>query len=168
MNSHRGQVFTSDLVVAVFLFCLAVGLVSASWDLSKVRLQEGDTIRRLEVKAYVIADVLSKTPGVPSNWQRNISNASSLGLAVCDRVLNEEKVDALTRLQEEELGRLLGVADGKVAVVLRSMHGEVLAHVGDPPLTEYAATSSRVVTYVGEPAILEVTVWDEGPVGVLL
>ncbi|MFH1055653.1 MAG: hypothetical protein V1744_06130 [Candidatus Altiarchaeota archaeon] len=162
-SSHKGQLFGADLITAVTLFLIASGLLLLSWNFIKTRLDESTQMRDLEYKTHTAADILVKTQGEPVNWQDNplSENITSIGLAASDRVILEEKLEALTGIDEMKLRQLLRTDGNKIHVLLKTIDGVNVAMAGQPPVGKQAVKATRIITYKGQPAFLEVTLWTQ-------
>ncbi|MFH0861669.1 MAG: hypothetical protein V1875_01445 [Candidatus Altiarchaeota archaeon] len=163
MNSRRGQAFSADLVVGVVLSILALGLLSAAWGIGKVRLDETEHMRALEDKANRISNLLVKSPGIPPDWEDDVSNVSVLGLAGSDRRLSEGKVEALKLLGEPRLRELFMMGGTGCVVRLRTPEGAIIKSTGNLEYSDSVVTSARIVSFRNQTMFLEVSVWEDRP-----
>jgi len=169
LSSKKGQVFSSDLVTATVLFTVALGVLSASWHVAMLRVEEARWMLELERKAYLLSDFLAKTPGTPADWESNPGgNVTGVGLAYFDREIDPGKLSSLTGVGEERLRRLFRLGGDRYQIILRRVDGVVEARLGEPPRGEYAVKYVRTISYRGRPAFLEVTVWGERTYGGVL
>ncbi len=88
----RGQLFSSDMIAAVFIFLLMVSVILSVWNSSADRSISNIQRNDMEITAMRIIDILSKSPGYPADWED--SNAVVIGLADSDRKIDSGKLDA--------------------------------------------------------------------------
>jgi hypothetical protein len=80
-----GQVFTIDVMFAMFLITLLIGLSANAMDNAGYKILEYSSEQSLQRIAGDTADVLIKTPGSPENWEEgNPSTLATPGLAEID------------------------------------------------------------------------------------
>ncbi len=171
-SAHRGQVFSSDLVLAFVIFTIIFAIFLTTWQYNKNRMIEAEYVRGIEAVGYGFADVLVRTPGEPADWEKNLSAQEgilSLGLVKFDRNIDEGKLNALSGLSQAVLRNVSRSAEKGVQVVLRDRGGAVIKATAEAPKTEHAITVTRLAIYRGEPAFLDVKVWGNRTVaGVIL
>jgi len=157
---RKGQIFAQDLTTAAILYMIALGTIFVTWDISKTRLEETAKTREMERESGIVADILAKTQGNPTDWEKNPQNANitSIGLAVEERVINTEKMAALAQIDPKKLKETLRLGADKAYITLKMSDGKSI-NVGERPQATEAVRTTRIVSYMGEPALLEVTVW---------
>ncbi len=64
-----GQVFTIDVMFALFLITVLIGLSANAMDNAGYKILEYSSEQSLQRIAGDTADVLIKTPGTPENWE---------------------------------------------------------------------------------------------------
>ena len=162
MKSYRGQMFSGDLVMSMLIFLMVLGIFTTTWTFNKNRMDESAWSQEIEKSAHTAADILVNTPGSPDDWERNpalMDANNSIGLAWTDRTIDADKLDQLENVDADLLKELLHVGQNNVTVLVKDPEGNLIKRVGKSRTSEYGITSSRVVTYDGRAAILEVTVW---------
>ena len=164
----KGQVFSMDLLLAVVIFIIVVGILMATWNFNKNRMDEAAWSGSLEDIAYTTSDSLVMTPGSPSNWEENTSGVVSLGLSRVERNIDERKIDSIVSIDVVVLRNLTHAGVNNISITLLDASGNVLKKAGVDPVGEYFVSSSRVVIYNGEMAVLKVMVGgDKNTAGVL-
>jgi hypothetical protein len=170
LRSDRGQVFAADLMVAVTLFLAAMAAVAWGWGYSKARMDSAMLSQSMESEAYMLSDMLVKSCGSPPDWHKRPldANVSSVGLADRDRVLSEGKFEAVEAADYQLLRDMFGLGPMQWHIMLRSPEGRELGRAGRPPagdMADMAYSSSRIVAYRNQTAVLELTIWEDSPPG---
>lgn len=83
----KGFIFTTDLLLAMIIVTMAIGLTTSTFESLNYQIQDFSGRQSLERTANDAADYLVKMPGNPSNWERNPQSNSLPGLAAIDRGL---------------------------------------------------------------------------------
>lgn len=109
----------------------------------------------------MLCDTLVRASGDPVDWEADpmSANVSSIGLVKSDRVVDPAKLEALGGVDSQRLLDILRTGGNRVFVVLRRADGSVVKSVGSAPTGRISAVSKRVVSYMGDLAVLEVTLW---------
>ena len=93
---HKGQVFFPDLLIAVLVFMVSLGLFFVMTD---VVFTKSDLTTKRTVSDEVIhatLNVLVADTGVPYNWEnKELSDVNLFGLATENNVISENKITAL-------------------------------------------------------------------------
>ena len=166
MDSDSGQVFSMDVIAAFTISLLSLGALLTAWDFGKTRMDESERIQELEGRANALSDILVKTPGSPPWWESDTSpNATSIGLSCSDRVISPEKVAALGRMDNSRARDAFRAGEYRYHITLRTGDGKIIALFGEPVAGGFAATSTRVVTYLNRTSFIDVTVWGERHAG---
>ncbi|MFC2162308.1 hypothetical protein ACFLRF_01385 [Candidatus Altiarchaeota archaeon] len=167
----RGQIFSTDLLLALFIFSLITAIFFSTWQYNKNRLTFEQNLRRLEVIANTVSEILVKTPGSPVDWETdpNFNNLTSIGLAKLPRHIDPAKLSTLPQVPADQLKDVLGIEHNEVLIELKTIDGNTIRKIGTKPASEYSVTVRRIVSYEGGEAILRVTVWgDRNYAGVML
>ena len=166
-SSARGQAMAIDLLFAVMIFLLLLNAGLSIWKSNASFLEGQGTFNELQLEAAMAADQLVRTAGTPDNWEeRPIAEATAIGLAKRDLVLDDAKVNRFIQLAadfgsgdyNETRLRLLA---GRDFYFKLSRNGAPLAETGKPSDIErlWAVDVRRVVKYGGEPAVAELTLY---------
>ena len=103
----KGQLFSSDMIVAVFLFLAAVSAALFAWnsaiDKSVQTMQRQD----MEITGTRILDILVKSPGYPIDWENK--NATTIGLASYDRTIDANKLNAFLDMDYNRTKNIFGI-----------------------------------------------------------
>ncbi|MDD3984807.1 MAG: hypothetical protein PHY59_02715 [Methanobacterium sp.] len=65
----RGQVFTIDVMLALILLTVIIGISADAMNIAGNKLYDYSTETSLNRIANNIADILINTPGIPENWE---------------------------------------------------------------------------------------------------
>ncbi|MBI5553699.1 MAG: hypothetical protein HY917_03055 [Candidatus Diapherotrites archaeon] len=91
--SERGQAVSYDLAMAMFIFVMVLAGIIMLWTSNLKSFETQFSFNEAQVKAFLLSDLLLKSPGVPVDWEtRDLNGVTSLGLARKDRVLDSGKV----------------------------------------------------------------------------
>lgn len=101
---RRGQIFTTDFVISLIVFMSVITLSFQVWNQSLQGKRAYSRKNTMQRKAYHTADLLTRTPGYPSDW--NSSNVRVVGLASPDHLVREEKFLEMKKLEREEFRAL--------------------------------------------------------------
>lgn len=101
MQIRKGQIFTSDSIIALTLFLTLIIISLSLIDRQINNLIEQEERNKAINKAFQIADFLVRTEGYPKNW--NSSNVKLIGLAYPDHVLQTNKINEMSNITYEEL-----------------------------------------------------------------
>ncbi len=123
---NKGQGSTIDLFASIAIFIVVVALVIYYYTYFSNRVQRDLEYEELQIRAYRIADLLTKTPGDPSRWEAlpgnpiDVNKISSLGLAINDRQLSKEKALNLTRIDYNDLKKLLNIEPYEFNITIKT------------------------------------------------
>lgn len=113
MKNSKGQIFTTDLIVALtaLLFILVISV--SSFGLIQNSLNEEEFYSEMQEKTLNASQALVSTPGDPDSWElMNDLNVNSIGIAKERNVLDEKKIDKLIDLNQSsysEIKEILGL-----------------------------------------------------------
>lgn len=102
----RGQIFTTDIVIAVSIFVVALVFLISIWNsilLDNAALQRSD----MKLSLLKATDALVKSQGMPAGW--NESNVVLVGLAVWDRTIDARKLASFLAMDYNKSKSALGV-----------------------------------------------------------
>jgi len=99
---ERGQVFTLDMFLALTLAALIVSYSGLAFEQVTKRGEDFTLRYSIERAANDAADVLVKTAGRPPNWEENIANLETPGLALTQNSFSIKKFEALRCLCASE------------------------------------------------------------------
>ena len=165
--AQKGQAMAMDLLFAIMIFLLLLNAGLSIWKSNASFLEGQGTFNELQLEAARAADNLVRAAGTPDNWEEKpISEATAIGLAKRDLVLDDAKVSRFIQLAADfESGdynetriRLLA---GRDFYFKLSRDGAPLVETGKPPDLErlWAVDVKRIVKYGGEPAVAELTLY---------
>lgn len=172
MLNRKGQIFTTDLIVAgvVFLFIITFTSIYSNEISYRVALIEEEEAR--ENAALGVMDLLMLTPGKPANWEKfsDLNRVASIGVAYAIGGIDEEKFAHLVDMNNthyEAITYLLGAgAYGVNISVLSLQNRQVRAEFGTEPLpTDNITSVSRPAFYNGEDVLLRVMLFESAAEG---
>ena len=112
---RRGQLFSLDALISLVIVILMLGTITSTS--SSLKNEIGNMVGWYE-RANIadnMLDVLTKSPGEPSNWAKDPEGIISLGLADnSSRSLSFDKVKALEKGVEEKNPHILKALEGLV------------------------------------------------------
>ena len=169
----KGQVFSSEVVMAYFIFSLTLVIVLFLWNISFRQIKNSEKFYLLEETAFNLGEKLVKTSGFPNNWTKE--NVISVGLTSSPnepRVLDESKILEFVYMMnssyyyEETRGSILGIGKYEFYFNLTDINGttikiqNVSCHTGKiPENTNEMITVTRTALLNGEIVRLILTVW---------
>lgn len=175
-----GQVFSSEFLLAYFIFMTVLVLSVLLWYNTTRDITEVEAYKVMDSDSSDAAEQLVKTQGIPSAWTKN--NVASVGLANESRILDGEKISNFIELmnttRHESLcgagnhsnydcsRHLLGLAAYDFHFNLSYLNGSVVVVDGMDAVTgRLPQNQSRLITvirnalYDGEMVKLTLTVW---------
>ena len=154
LNSKKGLVFSSDLLVAILILLVIFIVVLISWNSFVDDTIKDSERKNIESLALKTSDNFVLSEGFPKDWEK--SNASVIGLVSRSRNIDPEKLNAFLNLDYEESKRILGLQGYEYQFRLnRSGIVKPINSIGKD-----VSVVRRVVLYNGED-ILEFYLWKE-------
>ncbi len=161
----KGQIFTTDLILAVtvFLFVLTLTVIYSNQVASRVGYWENTSDRASA--ALLASSALVLSPGEPSNWESlAIEDINSIGLAESRNVLLPSKLQRLVDLnsgQYSEAKALLGLAKYGVRIEVSDLNKQLLKAFGLEPGSENQVSAfTRLAVLNGKPVLVKVKVFE--------
>ncbi|MCX6695373.1 MAG: hypothetical protein NTU61_03670 [Candidatus Altiarchaeota archaeon] len=155
----RGQIFSMDFFAAVCIVMFTLGSATYWWMSMADRISSEVVNEEMEYSVFAISDALVRTPGIPENWEYNLTSAKVIGLSSPAYVVQGGKIDKLASLDYDTLKKLLGVGVYEVQIVLYDKNNVKIREIGTAPSQNTAFTARRPVVYNGNEAFLQTTVW---------
>lgn len=166
--NRRGQIFTTDLILAsvVFLFILTLSIVYSTQAANRVELMEEDKARA--TAAMSAANSLLLSSGKPANWQNlgDLNNVSSIGIVKSKNEIDSAKLQHLLDLNEsnyEGVRDLLGVGKYGLSIsVLRLSDQISVGEFGlDPESDDKVTAVNRIALHDGNAVVVRLKVFEE-------
>lgn len=167
----KAQFFSSEVVVAYFIFSLAVIMIFFLWNTAIKEINQSEEIYNLEEQANNLGEKLVKTAGIPENWTKD--DVMSVGLARegQPRELEERKILEFLELMNEsylEKSHLLGLGKYDFFFNLTDINGTQLflenltCSAGRMPLEEKnKITTERTALWNDDIVKVKVIVWEK-------
>jgi hypothetical protein len=91
---RKAQVLMSELIIAVFIFTLVLGMVFFLWDMTSSGIMRSEFLHEMDSSSSDALEKLVRTEGYPADWASlPLDNISAIGLASNDsRILDQNKV----------------------------------------------------------------------------
>jgi len=156
---NKGQLLTVDYIIGVMLFMLLLTACLYVWENILYKIQEDQLTLELMNTAKRISDQFVRTSGNPNNWESNVSAASSVGIAIDDRVISQAKFAELAGMNYSNLRYYLGVGSFDVYLKLSNTSGSVFGEAGNRPAEALVVNTRRIVSMDNQTALLDVSVW---------
>jgi len=169
MMKKKAQLFSSDLAIAMIVFTFALALAILVWDGVTGDINSAEELRDMEALAVGVIENLVRSPGVPADW--NPYDVMTPGLAVSDRVLDEEKISDFTDLMSgDRYGEnkyKLGIGHRDFYLRITDINGTAVmvdgqqarAGLAMDPEAAASLTTARTATLGGETVVLTFTIW---------
>jgi len=154
-KGSRGQAVIIDFSVALMLFILMWFFITSQFNAQFADAIHSQSVDSMRLKADYTLETLVKSPGTPSNWENHSpADVNSIGLAVRDREISEEKLTAFSNFSGsyDELRQKMGIGD---VDFFFTFDGVDDATAGLPPGGDAdKVTAQRIVMYKGGSAIV--------------
>ena len=99
----KGQIFSTELVLASAVFITALVVFVSSWNSMLQSYFDEEADLELQTSVLGISDMMALSPGEPSNWEAGVlDNASAFGLASEPNVISGAKFAALQSLNRTD------------------------------------------------------------------
>lgn len=90
--NRKAQVFTWDLIFAMFIFFMVLGMLFYLWADILEKMTKSETEYELSWLSTAVSEQLVRTAGVPHNWTLNPDNITVIGLAYSETLGNSTTV----------------------------------------------------------------------------
>lgn len=164
--NKSGQAVIIDFVIAIIIFLIAFIFIAGTYTQQASRLESETSDTSLMLKAFDITEMLTKSEGIPNNW--NISNVQAIGLASGDRVLSTQKITQFSNLSYNVSKDLFGIVGKEFFIQIRDLTNANLFEAGVSPLegntcnnSYRAVTLRRFAFWGGQKVIIYFTLWDD-------
>ena len=161
-NPKKGQAAVTDLFIAISVFIILITIMTLTWNLYNLRLQNRFDYDDMMTKAFQVSDVLIKSKGNPVDWETDPNSTIVIGLSSNDRIISKTKVETFTDedlFNESKLKDILKVNQFNYYFVLRHLNGTLIHTRGLFPSGNLAINLARLVLYDDIPVFLEFAVW---------
>ena len=166
MPSKKAQAVVIDLFFALIIFIITLSFVVGTYGHNVLRLEYDTNYGLLMLKAFDITEMLTKSEGIPIDW--NVSSVQAIGLASNDRVLSTEKITRLSNISYNKSRELFGIVGKEFFLQIRDLYNVNLFEAGISPLegntcgdNYEAVTLRRFAVWEGQTVILHFTLWDD-------
>lgn len=175
MLLRKSQLGMTDLFMAISIFFVVFGMLVFSWNWYSEELTKKVAYKDLQIKVFQVSELLVKTPGAPSLWEKmpNSNNIETLGLAKDYNIISSSKIAKLTdtnfitdiRIKEilniEIYNFYFGITEEDGSP---KYEGSQKIERGQQPITNKSVASiRRPILYENEEdrAILEFALWEK-------
>ena len=106
---RKGQTFTADFVLSVFIFFIILGISVILWNSAQMKSEALQETRLMASRAFYITEMLLKTEGYPPGW--NETDVRLLGLADSRRNIDIARLNAMMNLSEENISAVWNIEE---------------------------------------------------------
>jgi len=157
---YRGQTSSIDLVLAVLVFMFILVFVFSFFADQLAGAANMERKNRMEYAALSATDLLINSPGVPSNWEQNLSPLQTIGLARYPYELSASKLANFTSMNYTTTQGLLGL-DADYSFSVLSSSSATLYSIGSlPSTTNNSILITRHATLDGQPVQIRLIAYD--------
>jgi len=149
----KAQVNAIDLVLAISIFMLIMGLFEVTWQGSVSRA--APTEDELSLRSYHVANTLLESGGYPEDW--NSSDVQVLGLCDERNVINKNKLAKLLVMLGSDYSRakgLLGVGANDIYINVTDLSGDIIYVNGVRASAGIVPTSAQVSMHSASIALI--------------
>ncbi|WP_414468745.1 hypothetical protein [Methanobacterium sp. ACI-7] len=178
---NKGFIFTTDLLLALIVVTLAIGMTINQYESLNYQLQDFTFRQSLDKNVNDAADYLVKNTGTPKNWEKSANPPSNYlpGLAMVDRAssaqgddnvfavsnyLDNKKMVAIKHLQDENkypVSKLVNTNNYYLKVVALDSPYKYLELGQDPstlnPSPKEIAVANRTVSLIPGTVLLQMS-----------
>ncbi len=149
----KGQLFSSDLVLSIFIFLIVFAFLSIFTANMVNNIHKDQISRDLELQVIRISDLFVKTSGKPENWEDiNPDLVESIGLVNKENIIDEEKLSSFISMNYTKSKKILGLEDTDYFFRLEN---NTKGELGG----EIRIVSKRLVIYDNSIALMEIVLW---------
>lgn len=152
----KSQIFTTDLFIALSIFIILIGVVLLTWTRYNIKLNEDINFEDMQIKAFHITDMLTKTEGYPTAWEKNLSSLEVIGLMEKDKTLSLAKTGNFTSLNYNLTKNLFNIELYDFYFTVKNINGSKLLQYGIIK-NEELVNIRRIINYGSQKAIMEFT-----------
>lgn len=164
--NKKGQAIVIDLFLSLVIFVIAITFIVTTYGINAWRLEYETSYNSLLLKAFDITEMLTKSEGIPGDW--NTTSVQAIGLASNDRVLSTNKLKLLSNMSYNQIKNLFGIVSKEFLLQIRDLSNANLFEAGVSPLEnnpcgkDYeSVTLKRFAVWEGQKVILYFTLWDD-------
>lgn len=144
MRMKKAQVMMTDLFMALSVFLILLVAVISFMIVYDRRISSNMVYEDMRMKAMQIANFLVKSPGIPDDWENNVSSVAAIGLASAPLILSEEKVVNFTYLDYQMVKTLLNIRHYEFNFLLMDTNNTILFSKGIESSNESISISRYV------------------------
>jgi len=117
-KSKQGQASVIDFTVAFIVFTAIFVVDYYLWSQVEAKIANNEDEHYFKTSVYNAVESLVKTMGQPYNWEINMSSALSIGLAIKDNWLSNDKLSALSDADYNETSsRVLSTGEYQITII---------------------------------------------------
>lgn len=165
-NSSRGQLLSSEVVLAMCLFLGALIAFMLAWNTISASYAQEQAQRQMQSALVGISDMAVLSPGDPADWEvSSQAGANAFGLAQSPGVLSAQKLAALQALNSsyDDVREKMGAGPLELYIEVGDSAGAPRYGFGKPANLSDSGVDSlsveRLALLGGSPATLWVQVW---------
>lgn len=155
--STKGQIFSTDFLVATSIFLVIVTALYTYWTYSSIQLEETRRLNDLIDISYLTSNVWMRT-GTPVYW--NSSNVVDIGLQN-DHRFNQSKLDALNDIGYKNVSSMIGVLPYNFYLRIYDMSNNTIFDFGNlSPDSDNVVKVKRIGIMNGSIVYIDTVVWE--------
>lgn len=152
---NKGQIVSGDFTISVLIFIFILILILPLWNYVEYHVVSIESRKDMESSLLLMSDVLTKTAGLPNNW--NTTNVRSIGLADGIGILNVTKVSNIIKMDYDTVRNLLGVQTYHLYILFEDIEGyNLTSGVCNSPIAFFSVSQEDVKPVIANSGI----VWD--------
>lgn len=154
--SVKGQIFSTDFLIACSVFILAVGLLFVYWKYTTIQIEETRMLNDMSEKLHAVSQIWFKE-GTPKYWSP--PDVIELGLEN-NHMFNQTKMETLNSLGYNKVRTLLGVENYQLYYRVRDEGNGTLFEFGIYPSNAKNLMKIERIGILNQSiAIVEVLLW---------
>ena len=151
----KAQVISGDFTISIAVFIAILIMVLPLWGYVESQVKGNEERRDMESSLLIVSDVLTKTHGLPFDW--NESNVRSIGLAGKEGVLNITKVLNLVGMDYDNAREILGINNYGLYISFRNIDGQnMTSGVAESDVAYFSVNSEAMKNIIANSGL----VWD--------
>ncbi len=147
MFDKKGQLFSLELVFTVLGFILMVLFIFSTWTLYSTRMNENIASEELQLQAFQLMDLLTKTKGEPTNWEEDTSTLYFIGLASDYGELDAEKVNTFINMDYNLTKKSFNLERFDYSFRIWNINGSIESESGIQP-TEISEQNIAIIRFI--------------------
>ncbi len=156
---QKGQFFSPDLIIAMFIFVLAISFFFVSSENAYKQISYFEDVKKIEEVAHTTMNFLVYSPGIPANWQynENINDVNFLGLVDERNQLSQSKLEKFVEFFDVDYAsakQKIGLREFDFKLTVIDSNSQTIFLTGEESTTLKSLVYDRSMYYLGKPVIV--------------